>query len=51
MRPSPASTAWGQDRFDIYWMRHTGKWWRLYAGVTLVEALRILETDGVLHPV
>jgi hypothetical protein len=41
----------GRDRFDIYWMRHTGKWWRLYAGVTLVEALRILETDGVLHPV
>ena len=41
----------GRDRFDIYWMRHTGKWWRLHVGVTLVEALRILETDGVLHPV
>ncbi len=41
----------GPDRFDIYWMRHTGKWWRLHVGVTLVEALEILETDGVLHPV
>lgn len=41
----------GRDRFDIYWMRHTGKWWRLHSGVTLAEALRILETDGVLHPV
>ncbi|WP_192359983.1 hypothetical protein [Mesorhizobium mediterraneum] len=41
----------GPDQFDIYWMRHTGKWWRLYAGKTLVEALRILETDGILHPV
>ncbi len=41
----------GPNRFDIYWMRHTGKWWRLYTGVTLVEALRILETDGILHPV
>lgn len=41
----------GPDNFDIYWMRHTGKWWRLYAGKTLVEALRILETDGILHPV
>jgi hypothetical protein len=41
----------GPDRFDIYFMRHTGKWWRLHADVTLVEALRILETDGVLHPV
>lgn len=40
----------GRDRFDIYWMRHTGKWWRLYTGVTLVKALRILETDGILHP-
>lgn len=41
----------GRDRFDIYWMRHTGKWWRLHVGVSLVEALRILETDEVLHPV
>jgi hypothetical protein len=41
----------GPDSFDIYWMRHTGKWWRLHTGVTLVEALEILETDGVLHPV
>jgi hypothetical protein len=41
----------GLDRFDIYWMRHTGKWWRLHTGVTLVEALRILETECVLHPV
>jgi hypothetical protein len=30
----------GPDRFDIYWMRHTGKWWRLHVGVTLAEALR-----------
>jgi hypothetical protein len=41
----------GPDRFDIYWMRHTGQWWRVHVGVTLAEALRILETDGVLHPV
>lgn len=41
----------GPDNFDIYWMRHTGTWWRLYTGVTLVEALRILETDVILHPV
>ena len=41
----------GPNRFDIYWMRHTGKWWRLHSGVTLGEALRIIETDRVLHPV
>lgn len=40
----------GRDQFDVYWMRHTGQWWRLHSGVTLTEALRILETDGVLHP-
>ena len=39
-----------RDRFDIHWMRHTGTWWPLHAGVTLAEALRILETDGVLRP-
>lgn len=41
----------GRDRFDIYWMRHTGKWWRVHVGVTLAKALRILETDEVLHPI
>jgi hypothetical protein len=40
----------GRDHFDIYWMRHTGQWWRLHSGLTLTAALRILETDGVLHP-
>ena len=41
----------GRDRFDIYWMRHTGKWSRLHIDVTLVEALRILETDDILYPI
>ncbi len=41
----------GPGRFDIDWMRHTGKWWRLHVGLTLAESLRTLETDGVLHPV
>lgn len=40
----------GRDRFDIHWMRHTGKWWKLYSNVTLAEALHILETDSTLHP-
>jgi hypothetical protein len=41
----------GPDRFDIHWMRHTGQWWRVHEGVTLAEALRLLVTDPVLHPV
>lgn len=40
----------GAGRFDIHWMRHTGKWWRLHSGVTLAEALHLLETDETLHP-
>ncbi|MDP9413223.1 MAG: hypothetical protein M3Q08_03840 [Pseudomonadota bacterium] len=40
----------GRDRFDIYWMRHTGTWWRLHSGVSLAEAFHLLESDGVLHP-
>lgn len=40
----------GRDSFDIHWMRHTGKWWPLHAGVTLAEALHLLETDPVLYP-
>ncbi|MGI8484572.1 MAG: hypothetical protein ACR2OU_09925 [Thermomicrobiales bacterium] len=41
----------GRDRFDIYWMRHTGKWWKLYTDLTLGEALQRLEEDAFLHPV
>ena len=42
----------GQYRFDVYSMRHTGRWWRLHAGLTLDEALHVLETtDEALLPV
>ncbi|MGH6934082.1 MAG: hypothetical protein ACREEE_16820 [Dongiaceae bacterium] len=37
-------------RFDVMWHRHTGQWWRLHASVTLEEALRLIETDELLHP-
>jgi hypothetical protein len=37
-------------RFDVMWRRHTGRWWRLRAAVTLEEALRLIETEGILRP-
>lgn len=37
-------------RFDVMWHRHTGQWFRLHAAVTLEEALRLIETDGMLQP-
>jgi len=39
-----------RDRFDIQWHRHTGVWFRLYRHQTLVQALKAIETDGLLHP-
>jgi hypothetical protein len=38
------------DRFDIQWHRHTGAWFRLYRHQTLAQALKLIETDGILHP-
>ena len=39
-----------ETRFDVMWHRHTGQWWLLHPAVTLDEALRLIETDGVLRP-
>ena len=41
----------GRDCFDVSWHRHTGEWFCLYRSVSLSEALRLIETDGHLHPV
>jgi len=38
------------DRFDIQWHRHTRAWFRLHRGLSLVKALKTIETDGLLHP-
>ncbi len=39
-----------RDRFDIQWHRHTGEWYRLHRGLTLVNAIETLKSDGILHP-
>jgi hypothetical protein len=41
----------GRDCFDVSWYRHTGEWWCLHRSVSLTEALRLIESDGHLHPV
>ena len=41
----------GRDRFDLSCFRHTEKWWPVDRGVTLDEALALLETKGIYHPV
>ncbi len=40
-----------RDRFDLSYFRHTGQWWTVYRGVSLSEALSLLETEGIFHPV
>ena len=40
-----------RDRFDLSYCRHTGQWWTLYRGVSLAEALSLLELEGIFHPV
>ena len=41
----------GRDRFDLSYFRHTGQWWPVDRGVTFDEALALLETKGIYHPV
>ena len=40
-----------RDRFDLSYFRHTEQWWTLYQGVTLEEALSLLESEGIFHPI
>jgi len=40
----------GRNRFNVWWFRHTQKWWLLHRGVSLAEAIELMETNGVLHP-
>ena len=40
----------GPGRFDVMWMRHTGRWFRLYRSVPLKTALSCIEKDELLHP-
>ena len=39
-----------ETRFDVMWHRHTGQWFRVFAAVTLDEALSLIESEGVLWP-
>jgi hypothetical protein len=40
----------GRDCFHLSYFRHTGKWHRLYENASFTEALRLIESDGLLHP-
>jgi hypothetical protein len=39
-----------RDRLDLQRHRHTGTWFCLHRGLSLVEGLKTIEADGILHP-
>ncbi len=38
-------------RFNLAYMRHTGKWWELRSGLSLKEALAAVRSEVIFHPV
>ena len=38
-------------RFNLIWHRHTGQWFKRHASVNFEEALHLMETDELMHPV
>ena len=41
----------GSDLFDVSWHRHTGQWHPMFQGLTLKEALDMIESVPTLQPV
>ena len=40
----------GGGRFNLAYMRHTGKWWEVYQGLTLEKSLKTVRDEGIFHP-
>ena len=40
-----------KDKFDISYMRHTGKWFPIASDLTLNECLEMIEDTPTLHPI
>ena len=40
----------GDNRFDLAYFRHTGKWWSVLSGLTIDEALTLVRSDGLFNP-
>ena len=40
----------GPARFDVSYFRHTEEWFCIRRSLTLVQALREIETEELLHP-
>ena len=40
----------GQSRFNLSYMRHTGKWWEIRHGLSLEQCLAEIREGGLFHP-
>ena len=40
----------GAGRFNLAYMRHTGKWWEVYQGLTAEECLETIRDEGIFQP-
>ncbi len=40
----------GDNRFDLAYFRHTGKWWPVFSGLTVDEALNLVRSEGLFNP-
>jgi hypothetical protein len=39
-----------QSRFNLSYMRHTGKWWEIRHGLSLEQCLSEVKEGGLFHP-
>ena len=40
----------GDNKFDLAYFRHTGKWWPVFSGLTVDEALNCVKSEGLFNP-
>ena len=40
----------GDNRFDLAYFRYTEKWWPVFSGLTVDEALDLVRSEGLFNP-
>ena len=40
----------GDCKFNLAYMRHTGKWWEVYRGLTADECLKRIGDEAIFQP-
>jgi hypothetical protein len=40
----------GDGKFNLAYMRHTGKWWEVYRGLTADECLKTIRDEAIFQP-